>query len=64
LSGMCFSSERPGVVKGAPLLGAAKRTLDNEDRPKTIGQEEKASENSVNGGPAKVAPSPAALNTG
>ncbi len=24
-------SERPGAVKGAPLLGAAKRTLDGED---------------------------------
>ena len=28
--------ERPGAVKGAPLLGAAKRTLDGEDRSKRI----------------------------
>jgi hypothetical protein len=28
--------ERPGAVKGAPLFGAAKRTLDGEDRSKTI----------------------------
>jgi len=25
------SSQRPGAVKGAPFLGAAKRTLDGED---------------------------------
>jgi len=25
-------SERPGAVKGAPAFGAAKRTLDGEDR--------------------------------
>ena len=36
---MC-SSERPGAVKGAPA-GAAKRTLDGEDRSATIRQEEK-----------------------
>ena len=36
---MC-SSERRGAVKGAPT-GAAKRTLDGEDRSATIGQEEK-----------------------
>jgi len=34
------SSARPGAVKGAPT-GAAKRTLDGEDRSATIGQEEK-----------------------
>jgi predicted nucleic acid-binding protein len=28
--------ERPGAVKGAPLFGAAKRTLDCEDRSKRI----------------------------
>ena len=28
--------ERPGAVKGAPLFGAAKRTLDSEDRSKRI----------------------------
>jgi hypothetical protein len=34
------SSERPGAVKGAPL-GAAKRTLEGEDRSETIGEEGK-----------------------
>jgi hypothetical protein len=29
-------SERPGAVKGAPLLGAAMRTLDGEDRSNMI----------------------------
>jgi hypothetical protein len=29
-------SERPGAVKGAPLLGAAQRTLDGEDRSEMI----------------------------
>jgi hypothetical protein len=38
--GLC--SERPAAVKGAPLLGAAKRTLDGEDRAATISQEGKA----------------------
>ena len=28
----------PGAVKGAPLLGAAKRTLDGEDRFEMIGE--------------------------
>jgi hypothetical protein len=28
--------ERPGAVKGAPLFGAAKRTLDGEDRSKIL----------------------------
>ena len=36
------SSERPGAVKGAPLLGAAKRTLDGEDRSRMIAEEGKA----------------------
>jgi len=35
-------SERPGAVKGAPLLGAAKRTLDGEDRSEMIAREGKA----------------------
>jgi hypothetical protein len=35
-------SERPGAVKGAPLLGAAKRTLDGEDRSEMIAEEGKA----------------------
>jgi len=30
ISGM--SSQRPGAVKGAPVCGAAERTLDGEDR--------------------------------
>src|ERR1700681_1954031 len=34
-------SERPGAVKGAPLLGAAKRTLDGEDRSVTIRKRER-----------------------
>src|ERR1700688_3746471 len=34
--------ERPGAVKGAPLLNAAKRTLDGEDRSATIQKEGKA----------------------
>src|SRR5580693_5471113 len=29
-------SQRPGAVKGAPFFGAAKRTLDGEDRCETI----------------------------
>jgi hypothetical protein len=35
-------SERPAAVKGAPLLCAAKPTLDGEDRSATISQEGKA----------------------
>ena len=34
-------SERPGAVKGAPLLGAADRALDGADRPKMIAEEGK-----------------------
>jgi len=37
--------ERPGAVKSAPLLGAAKRTLDGEDRSEMIGREGKAGAN-------------------
>ena len=36
-----FDSERPGAVKGAPLLGAAKRTLDGEDRSGAIRKRER-----------------------
>src|SRR5207302_10054675 len=36
------SAERPGAVKGAPLLGAAKRTLDGEDRSARLEGERKA----------------------
>lgn len=60
LSGWCLFG-RPGAVNGAPLF-AAKRTLDSEDRSGTMGQEGKASEPSVKGGSAKMAPSRAALN--
>ena len=35
-------SERPAAVKGAPLLGAAKRTLDGEDRSGMLSEERKA----------------------
>ena len=34
--------ERPGAVKGAPLLGAGERTLDGEDRSEMIAEEGKA----------------------
>jgi len=57
-----LAAERPGAVKGTPGWGGAKRTLDSEDRSEMIGREGKASESSVEGGPAKMAPSPAALN--
>jgi hypothetical protein len=32
-------AERPAAVKGAPLFGAAKRTLEGEDRSARIPQE-------------------------
>jgi hypothetical protein len=54
-------SERP-AVKGAPVLGAAKRTLESEDRSETIGRQGKAREPLAKGGPAKMAPSLTALN--
>src|ERR1019366_3862432 len=44
LLGSCCP-ERPGAVKGAPLLGAAKRTLDGEDRSEMIAEEGKAGAN-------------------
>jgi len=37
--GRRLCSERPAAVKGAPFLGAAKRTLDGEDRSATISRE-------------------------
>jgi hypothetical protein len=37
----CLALERPGAVKGAPLLGAATRTLDGEDRSERIESEGK-----------------------
>lgn len=32
---LCLLAERPAAVKGAPDVGAAKRTLDREDRSGT-----------------------------
>ena len=32
---LCLLAERPAAVKGAPDVGAAKRTLDREDRSAT-----------------------------
>ena len=55
--------ERPGAVKGAPLLGAAKRTLDGEDRSEMIAEEGKAGRNVGERWSAKRVPSPAASNT-
>src|SRR5450631_4277639 len=49
-----FASERPGAVKGAPLLGAAKRTLDGEDRSGSIQKEGKAPWSGARSGPLKV----------
>jgi len=51
------SSERPGAVKGAPLLGAAQRTLDGEDRSKVIEERKRLGEKLTKGAGAKVAPS-------
>jgi hypothetical protein len=56
LTGRAFL-ERPGAVKGAPLLGAAKRTLDGEDRSGIIKEEGKAPARAVQSGSQKVAPS-------
>src|SRR5450756_1761886 len=55
--------ERPGAVKGAPLLGAAKRTLDGEDRSEMIAEEGKAGERSAKGGPPFWCPRPPPLTT-
>ncbi len=54
--------ERPGAVKGAPLLGAAKRTLDSEDRSEMIAEEGKARRKVGEKWSAKMAPSAAASN--
>ena len=56
--------ERPGAVKGAPLLGAAKRTLDGEDRSEMIAEEGKAGRKIGERWSAILVPSPAASNTG
>src|ERR1022692_1165536 len=54
--------ERPGAVKGAPLLGAAKRTLDGEDRSEMITEEGKAGRKIGERGSAILVSSPAASN--
>ena len=56
-------SERPGAVKGAPLLGAAQRTLDGEDRSGMIAEEGKAGRNIGETWAAKMVPSPTASNS-
>ena len=53
----------PGAVKGAPLLGAAKRTLDGEDRSKMIEMRERRGEQRTKDGAAILAPSATATNT-
>ena len=57
------SSERPGAVKGAPLLGAAKRTLDREDRSGRLEQERKAQRRTSERWSQKMAPLPGATDT-
>ena len=54
--------KRPGAVKGAPLLGAAKRTLDGEDRSEMIAEEGKAGRKVGEKWSGKMVPSPAASN--
>jgi hypothetical protein len=58
-----LAAERPEAVKGAPLLGAAKRTLDGEDRSEMIAEEGKAGANAGRKWAAKVVHSPTASNT-
>src|ERR1022692_4111114 len=55
-------SERPAAVKGAPLLGAAERTLDGEDRSKMIAEEGKPGRTCSERWSAILVPSPAASN--
>ena len=50
------ASERPGAVKGAPLLGAAERTLNGEDRSEMIAEEGKAGEQLAKSGPPRWPP--------
>jgi hypothetical protein len=57
-------SERPGAVKGAPLLGAAKRTLDGEDRSGRLEGERKARRRTNERWGKKMAPSLGATGTG
>src|ERR1039457_2099456 len=61
LSRRCCS-ERPGAVKGARLLGTAKRILDGEDRSETIAEEGKAGRKIGEKWSAKMVPSPTASN--
>jgi hypothetical protein len=49
--------ERPGAVKGAPVLGAAKRTLDGEDRSERMRKERKARQSIAKTAGKKMAPS-------
>ena len=56
-------SERPGAVKGAPLLGAAQRTLDGEDRSEMIAEEGKAGRKVGETWAAQMVPSPTASNS-
>jgi hypothetical protein len=55
------SLEQPAAVKGALLLVAAKRTLDGEDRSKTIEKRERRGER-LTGGAASLLPSLTATN--
>src|SRR5471030_242738 len=52
----------PQAVKGAPLLGAAQRTLDGEDRSEMITEEGKAGRTFGEKWSAILVPSPAASN--
>ena len=52
----------PQAVKGAPLLGAAQRTLDGEDRSETITEEGKAGRTFGEKWSAILVPSPTASN--
>jgi hypothetical protein len=52
----------PEPVKGAPLLSAAKRTLDGEDRSEMIAEEGKAGRKIGERWSAILVPSPAASN--
>jgi hypothetical protein len=52
----------PQAVKGAPLLGAAQRTLDGEDRSEMIAEEGKAGRKIGETWSAILVPSPAASN--
>ena len=56
-------SERPGAVKGAPLLCAAQRTLDGEDRSEMIAEEGKAGRKVGETWAAQMVPSPTASNS-